>query len=42
MFCRVGDDHVVLDVRTVADGELRDLARAVFYALEGDDLDDEA
>ena len=42
VFCRVGDDHVVLDVRTVADGELRDLARAVFYALEGDDLDDEA
>jgi L-seryl-tRNA(Ser) seleniumtransferase len=41
VFCRVGEDHVLLDVRTVADEQLRDLARAVFYALEGDDLDDE-
>jgi L-seryl-tRNA(Ser) seleniumtransferase len=41
VFCRVGDDHVVLDVRTVADEEVPHLARAVHYALEGDDLDDE-
>jgi len=32
---------VVLDVRTVTDEQLHDLARAVLYALEGDDLGDE-
>jgi L-seryl-tRNA(Ser) seleniumtransferase len=41
VFCRVGDDHVVLDVRTVTDEQVPHLARAVHYALEGDDLDDE-
>ncbi len=41
VFCRVADDHVLLDVRTVTDEQVRDLARAVQYALEGDDLDDE-
>jgi hypothetical protein len=28
-------------VRTVADDQLQDLRRAVLYALEGDDVDDE-
>ena len=41
VFCRVEDGNVVLDVRTVTDEQLHDLARAVLYALEGDDLDDE-
>jgi L-seryl-tRNA(Ser) seleniumtransferase len=42
-FCRVEDDHVLFDLRTVTDGEVPDLARAIQYALEGDDLieDDE-
>ena len=31
----------LLDVRTVTDEQLHDLARAVLYALEGDDFDDE-
>ena len=39
--CRVERDHVLLDVRTVAEEQIADLARAVWYALEGDDLDDE-
>ncbi|MET0801272.1 MAG: L-seryl-tRNA(Sec) selenium transferase [Actinomycetota bacterium] len=42
VFCRIERDHVLLDLRTVADDEVGDLARAVQYALEGDDLDDEA
>ena len=41
VFCRVEDGNVLLDVRTVTDEQLHDLARAVLYALEGDDLDDE-
>jgi len=41
VFCRVEDGNVLLDVRTVTDEQLQDLARAVLYALEGDDLDDE-
>jgi L-seryl-tRNA(Ser) seleniumtransferase len=41
VFCRVEEDHIVLDVRTVADDELHDLARAAQYALEGDDLEDD-
>ncbi len=41
VFCRVQDDHVLLDVRTVTDGQVPLVARAVLYALEGDDLDDE-
>jgi L-seryl-tRNA(Ser) seleniumtransferase len=41
VFCRVEPDHVLLDLRTVTDDQIPDLARAVWYALEGDDLDDE-
>ena len=41
VFCRVTDRGIVLDVRTVPEPELPDLARAVRYALEGDDLLDE-
>lgn len=41
VFCRVTERGIVLDVRTVADEDLPDLARAVRYALEGDDLLDE-
>lgn len=41
VFCRVDERGVVLDVRTVSDDEVPDLARAVRYALEGDDVDDE-
>ncbi|MEP7060336.1 MAG: L-seryl-tRNA(Sec) selenium transferase [Actinomycetota bacterium] len=37
VFCRVEERSVLLDARTVAAEELRDLARAVLYALEGDD-----
>jgi L-seryl-tRNA(Ser) seleniumtransferase len=40
-FCRVAEDHVLLDVRAVTDEQVPHLARAVLYALEGDDLDDE-
>ena len=35
-FCRVQDDVVLLDCRTVADEQVPHLARAVHYALEGD------
>jgi L-seryl-tRNA(Ser) seleniumtransferase len=41
VFCRVGEDHVLLDARTVADADVPHVARAVLYALEGDDLDNE-
>jgi L-seryl-tRNA(Ser) seleniumtransferase len=41
VFSRVEEAAVVLDVRTVADDQLQDLRRAVLYALEGDDVDDE-
>jgi L-seryl-tRNA(Ser) seleniumtransferase len=41
VFCRVERDHVLLDLRTVTDDQVPDLARAVWYALEGDDLHDE-
>jgi L-seryl-tRNA(Ser) seleniumtransferase len=41
VFCRTADDHVLLDARTIADAEVLHVARAVLYALEGDDLDDE-
>ncbi len=40
VFCRVDEKVVVFDVRTVPDREVPDLARAIQYALEGDDLDD--
>jgi L-seryl-tRNA(Ser) seleniumtransferase len=36
-FARVQDDQVLLDCRTVTDEQLPHLARAVHYALEGDD-----
>ncbi len=36
-FCRIQDDRVLLDCRTVTDEQVRHLARAVHYALEGDD-----
>jgi L-seryl-tRNA(Ser) seleniumtransferase len=35
-FCRVQDDAVLLDCRTVTDEQVPHLARAVHYALEGD------
>jgi L-seryl-tRNA(Ser) seleniumtransferase len=38
VFCRTGEGHVLLDMRTVPDDQTADLARAVQYALEGDDL----
>jgi len=41
VFGRVEKDHVLLDLRTVTDEQVSDLARAIWYALEGDDLDDE-
>ena len=41
VFCRVGEKGVVFDVRTVSDEELPRLARAILYALEGDDLADD-
>jgi L-seryl-tRNA(Ser) seleniumtransferase len=41
VFCRVAEDHVVLDVRTMTDDEVPRAARAVLYALEGDDFDDD-
>jgi L-seryl-tRNA(Ser) seleniumtransferase len=41
VFCRVERDHVLFDLRTVTDAQVGDLARAIWYALEGDDLDDE-
>lgn len=40
VFCRVGPSSVLLDVRTVPEDRLADLARAVQYALEGDDVED--
>jgi L-seryl-tRNA(Ser) seleniumtransferase len=41
VFCRVEREHVLLDLRTVADDQIPDLARATWYAMEGDDLIDE-
>jgi L-seryl-tRNA(Ser) seleniumtransferase len=41
VFARVEADHVRFDLRTVRDHELRDLARAIQYALEGDDLQED-
>ncbi len=38
VFCRVEPDATLFDVRTVLPDELPHLARAIFYALEGDDL----
>ncbi|MGZ4133502.1 MAG: L-seryl-tRNA(Sec) selenium transferase [Actinomycetota bacterium] len=41
VFCLTEADAVVFDVRTVLPGELPHLARAIQYALEGDDLEEE-
>lgn len=41
VFCRIEPDAVVCDLRTVLPDEEPHLARAIWYALEGDDLDDE-
>ena len=41
VFCRTAEDHVLLDARTITDDQVPHAARAVLYALEGDDLDDE-
>jgi L-seryl-tRNA(Ser) seleniumtransferase len=41
VFSRVTDRGVVFDLRTVADEELHDLARAIQYAREGDDVADD-
>jgi hypothetical protein len=32
---------VLLDARTITDDQVRHVARAVLYAIEGDDLDDD-
>ena len=41
VFCRVERDHLLFDLRTVPDDRVGDLARAVQYAAEGDDLGDD-
>jgi L-seryl-tRNA(Ser) seleniumtransferase len=40
-FCRMEERSILLDARTVRPDEIRDLARAVLYAMEGDDVDDD-
>jgi L-seryl-tRNA(Ser) seleniumtransferase len=42
VFCRTGDRGVLFDLRTVREAELPDLVRAIQYALEGDELPDDA
>jgi L-seryl-tRNA(Ser) seleniumtransferase len=41
VFGRVDEGRVLLDCRTVTDEQVPDLARAVHYALEADDLDED-
>ncbi len=41
VFCRTAEKAVIFDVKTVTDDELPSLARAILYALEGDDLLDD-
>jgi L-seryl-tRNA(Ser) seleniumtransferase len=41
VFCRVEDDAVLFDLRTVTESELPDLCRAIQYAREGGDLEDD-
>ena len=41
VFCRVDPDAVVFDVRTVLPDELPNLTRAIQYALEGDDVEED-
>jgi L-seryl-tRNA(Ser) seleniumtransferase len=40
VFGRVAERSVLFDLRTVPEERLHDLARAIQYALEGDDVDD--
>ena len=40
VFCRIHETSVLFDLRTVSEERLADLARAIQYALEGDDVDD--
>jgi L-seryl-tRNA(Ser) seleniumtransferase len=41
VFCRVEGDHVLLDARTITEEQVPDAARAVLYAIEGDEFVDE-
>jgi len=41
VFCRIESDAAVFDVRTVLPGQIPDLTRAIQYALEGDDIDED-
>ncbi len=41
VFCRVEEKGVLFDVRTVSEAEMPHLARAIQYALEGDDFDED-
>ncbi len=41
VFCRVEPDASLFDVRTVFPDQLPDLTRAIQYALEGDDFDED-
>ena len=41
IFCRVEEDHVLFDVRTVPEDRIHDTARAIQYAMEGDEFLDE-
>jgi L-seryl-tRNA(Ser) seleniumtransferase len=41
VFCRVEPDATLFDVRTVLPDQLPDLTRAIQYALEGDDVDED-
>ena len=40
VICRVTERGILVDLRTVGDEEVADLARAIQYGLEGDDVDD--
>ncbi|MGZ8607727.1 MAG: L-seryl-tRNA(Sec) selenium transferase, partial [Actinomycetota bacterium] len=40
VFCRIAEASVLFDLRTVPAEQLKDLARAIQYAREGDDVDD--
>ncbi len=40
VFCRVTEEGVLFDLRTVGPNEVADLARAIVYAREGDDVQD--
>ena len=41
VFCRVEGDRVLFDLRTVFPDQIHDLTRAILYALEGDDFDED-